>query len=124
MFLFYLSLTVQMKRILSFTIIFLVLLSSTRGLSQNDWVFKGTLGQAQTGTQLLEDSEDTVQEFRKTIKISLSNTIKTRSYNSTYDVRQLIFEVIRRVRHVCYLQKRHSSNPSVKLFINLSSLLI
>jgi hypothetical protein len=111
-----------MKRILSFSIILLVLLSLDGDFSQNDCVVKTPLGEAQS--QLAEDSENVIQEFRETIKVSLSNGIRTRTGSAAYEAGQLIFEGIRQARYDSYLQNRLASNPSVKLFINFGILLI
>ena len=81
----------KIKRIFSAGFILMVLLSSTGYGSQNDFTVNPLRGQVPTGTVLIEHSENSLPEFRQTIKVSLSAITKTRSFSELHDAIQRAF---------------------------------
>gem|GEM_PF-3546211 len=110
----------KINRILSAGFI-LLFLSSTGYFSQPDFIDQI---QTETGAQLTEDSENAVREFRETIKINVSGASNTRPSNACYDVCQLIFMGIHDAQFASYFQRRLTTKPPQKLFINFGSLTI
>ena len=108
----------KIKRILSLSFI-LLFLTSTGRFSQLDFI-----DQTQTDEQPNEDSENAIRDFRESIKIDVSGTVNTRPSNLFYAANQLIFKVRHHAKFFSYFQKRLSSTPDQKLFINSGSLIL
>ena len=110
---------VKIKRILSLSLIILVLLSLAIGFSQND--FESTVIHEGDITQIVEDSDDAPLEFRKSFKLSIAD--KTPSESSLYSS-HLVFQAVRDTQYTCYLQKHLFAKPSSRMFIDLGALII
>lgn len=109
----------KIERILSLSFIILVLLSSAIGFSQND--FESTAIHEGDITEIVEDSDDALQEFRQSFKVSIAE--KTRPNNSPY-TSPLVFQTMRDTQYNCYLQKHLSAKPSARVFIDFGALII
>ena len=96
-----------------------MMLSSAIGFSQND--FESTVIQEGDITQIVEDSDDALQEFRQSLKVSIAE--KTRSDQSPYSS-PLVFQTRRETQYNSYFQKHLSAKPATRMFIDLGALII
>jgi hypothetical protein len=99
----------------------LICLSSIKSLPEN--IFSNTQSsQTETLTQVSEDDENGLHEFRESVKINFSGGVKTRSNHFTSHS-NLFPNSTQYTQYTSYLQKQ-SAKPSQKLFIDFQVLII
>ena len=112
----------KIGQLISIILILLVLLSSAIGFSQND--FESTSNQKGDHSQIVEDSNDAQLEFRRSIKVNISPTSKSRNTNSFFEAMRLVYKSKSHAPYNGYYQKYISVKPSVKKFIYQGAFLI
>jgi hypothetical protein len=113
---------VKLKKIVSVCFILLVLLSSI-GYYESE-PLKIASGQPYAEAQLSVESDEEFQEFRHTIKISVSSPTATRSFDSFYSASLLVFTTVHNAIYCGYLQRHISSATLGRLFIQLGALIV
>lgn len=112
----------KIKRILSVWLVFLVLMSSSEAFSQADFAAKTQSGQ--TGTYLVEYSQDVSQEFRESVKVSLQEETKSDTNLMFHKTTSYAFSAIAYLQYINYLRAHLLKNSSKRLFINFGALII
>jgi hypothetical protein len=116
---------VEIRRLLSIGLIFIVLLSST-GYSKGIVPHPSFEAQHFTiqGPQLAENGQDAIQVFRETLKITVSSETRTPSFNLIENSVRLIYAVTHHAKYNSYLLSQLSQSSSQKLFLEFRSILI
>ena len=109
----------MIRRTLSVFLTSIVLLSA--GYCEDDFNLCSRSG---TETLVSEDSNDSAEEFRRTIKISLSGQSRTRCYHSVYDTNAQRTVISHQVRYHHYPLRLFPLIPATRLLVTLGSLII
>ncbi len=112
----------KIKRILSVWLVFLVLMSSSEAFSQADFETKNLSDQ--TGTYLVEYSQEVSQEFRESVKLSLQEETKSDTNLIFHKATSFSFSANAYLQYTNYLRAHLLKIPSKKLFITFGALII
>jgi hypothetical protein len=118
---------VKIKRILSVSLILLVLASSTGDgevFSRDDHPSRKLLDQTNSKAQFIKDSQEASQEFRESHKISVSEEGKSGINMVIHKTTLSMLQVSAYIQYSCYWREYLSRSVSKKLFITFGALLI